>query len=265
VALIVLMSASGSPGVTSTALGLAMTWPRPTILVDADPTGSRAIAAGYFRGGQLPTDATIVDLALAQQQGTLSADLPAALMRIPDTQVQLLGGPLHHQQAQGLDSLWQPLAVALKDLERTGQDVIVDVGRLGLQGSPMGLIAAADVALLTTRSTLPALVAASSWAETLRDVFSRVGALSSLGTMIVGPGRPYRPVEAAKVLQIPVVSTVAWDPTSAEVFSVGAQPPRRFTSGDLSRSLRTAGESIRVVLQQTRAALALVPAGRRGR
>ena len=35
--LIVLTSASGSPGVTTTALGLALGWPRPALLVDADP------------------------------------------------------------------------------------------------------------------------------------------------------------------------------------------------------------------------------------
>ena len=57
-ALIVLTSANGSPGVTASALGLALSWPRPVVLVDADPTGARAVPAGYLRGGQLPTDAT---------------------------------------------------------------------------------------------------------------------------------------------------------------------------------------------------------------
>ena len=38
-AVIALASASGSPGVTTTALGLALLWPRPVLLVEADPTG----------------------------------------------------------------------------------------------------------------------------------------------------------------------------------------------------------------------------------
>ena len=41
-AVIALTSASGSPGVTTTALGLALLWPRPVLLVEADPTGGSA-------------------------------------------------------------------------------------------------------------------------------------------------------------------------------------------------------------------------------
>ena len=49
-AVIALTSASGSPGVTTTAVALAFLWPRPVVLVEADPTGGSAILAGYFRG-----------------------------------------------------------------------------------------------------------------------------------------------------------------------------------------------------------------------
>ena len=49
-AVIALGSAAGSPGVTTSALGLALTWPRPVLLIEADPTGGSAILAGFFRG-----------------------------------------------------------------------------------------------------------------------------------------------------------------------------------------------------------------------
>ncbi len=247
-ALIVLTSANGSPGVTTTALGLAIAWPRPTVLIEADPTGARAIAAGYFRGGELPNDATVVDLAVSHRQGTLVEDLPGMLVNVPGTQVQLLSGPVRHNQARGLDSLWEPLAAALKDLDRNGQDVIVDAGRLGLDGSPLRLVLAADLALLVTRSTLPALVAATSWANTLRESFNRAAAEPSLGAMVIGQGMPYTPREITKVLRIPVTATVAWDPTSAEVFSRGTKPPRKFESSNLSKSLRASVEAIRSAL-----------------
>ena len=71
--LIVLSSASGSPGVTTTALGLALTWHRPCLLVEADPTGGSAVAAGYLRGSILPPEA-MIELALAQQDGRLLLD-----------------------------------------------------------------------------------------------------------------------------------------------------------------------------------------------
>jgi len=244
-ALIVLTSANGSPGVTTSALGLAMAWPRPTVLIDADPTGARAIPAGYFRGSQLPTDLTIVDLAVSHRQGTLAEDLPHMLVRIPDTHVQFLCGPLRHTQARSLESLWEPLSGVLKGLERTGQDVIVDAGRLGLEGSPFPLLMAADVAMLATRSTLPALVAASSWAPTLRNAFTRTGAESSLAVLLVGQGMPYGSGEVAKVLDMPVAATLAWDPTTAEVLSCGAKPSRKFASSPLSKSLRAAVQALR--------------------
>jgi cellulose biosynthesis protein BcsQ len=58
-AVIVLASASGSPGVSTTALGLTLNWHRPVLLVDADPTGSSSVFAGYFHGTQEPTGGLI--------------------------------------------------------------------------------------------------------------------------------------------------------------------------------------------------------------
>ena len=52
-ALIVLTSATGSPGVTTSALGLAMSWPPPGILIAAAPAGAAPVPAGDFRGAAL--------------------------------------------------------------------------------------------------------------------------------------------------------------------------------------------------------------------
>src|SRR3546814_6778811 len=59
-----LCSASGSPGVTTTALGMALLWPRPVLLIEADATGGSGILAGYFRGIK-SYDQGLVELALA--------------------------------------------------------------------------------------------------------------------------------------------------------------------------------------------------------
>ena len=45
-AVVCLTSASGSPGVTTTAVGIAFCWPRPVLLVEADPTGGSGVLAG---------------------------------------------------------------------------------------------------------------------------------------------------------------------------------------------------------------------------
>ncbi|MEO3939212.1 hypothetical protein V3N99_21035 [Dermatophilaceae bacterium Soc4.6] len=268
-AVIVLCSASGSPGVTSTALGLALAWPRPVLLVDADPTGGSAIFAGYLRAQSAPTD-SLVDLALAARDGHLTAAIAAAVIRIPGpsgedvSTVSLLPGTRAHGQARGLSGLWEPLAAELAALEDTGQDVIVDAGRLGLVGSPQPLLYAADVALLVARSDLVSLAGARSWAETLRTGFERVGGVSALSLLLVGEGRPYSAGEVRKVLQIPVTASLPWDPDAAAVFARGATAPRRFGSSALVRSLTAASTAVQAAAAANREQLAAVGAGSAG-
>ena len=114
-ALITLTSASGSPGVTTAAVGLALCWPRPVLLVEADPTGGSAIAAGYLRGGAAPSD-SLIDLAFAHRDGTLLEAIPSVTTAIRNTTVTLIPGTRAHGQARSLTSLWEPLTEALLSL-----------------------------------------------------------------------------------------------------------------------------------------------------
>lgn len=245
-AVIALASASGSPGVTTTALGLALSWRRPVLLVEADPTGGSGLLAGFFRGAR-EYDAGLIELALSPLR---VADALAEVVRpINGSRASFVAGTRSHSQATGLAGLWEPLADALAELETTGQDVIVDAGRLGLSGSPEHLLATADLTLLLTRSTLPALAAARSWAESARR-----GALEwrHPAVALVGEGQPYRAGEVTKVLDLPVVVTVADDPESAAVYHRGAPPARRFETSPLTRSLLAAAESIQAHVARTR-------------
>jgi hypothetical protein len=63
-ALIALISAKGSPGVTTTALALALTWTSPVILAECDPSGG-SVLPGFLRG-QLGTDRGLMPLAAAE-------------------------------------------------------------------------------------------------------------------------------------------------------------------------------------------------------
>lgn len=248
-AVIALTSASGSPGVTTTALGWALSRRRSTVLVDADPTGGASMLAGYLRGQMVPPDA-LLELWTAQQQGWLRAALPGLTMNLPGSLVGLLPGTRTHAQARSLAGLWEPLLAAFKALDGTGQDVIVDVGRLGLTGSPMPLLHGANLALVVCRPDLVSLSALRSWLATLHTELEEVGAASSLAVVLVGPGRPYSEGEVVKVLaqvcggQLPVLASLAWDPKAAAAFSAGAQV-RRLESSRLVRSLRALDEAAR--------------------
>ena len=133
-ALIVLFSASGSPGVTGSALGLALTWPRPALLVEADPTGGSSVLAGYLRGQTAPT-ASLIDLALAHRHGQLERAIPEAALRIDGTSARSCQGPARTRRRPAWCRCGSLSPPPSKALEGTGQDVIVDAGRLGLAGA----------------------------------------------------------------------------------------------------------------------------------
>lgn len=248
-AVITLASASGSPGVTTTALGLALLWPRPVLLVEADPTGGSGLLAGYFRGTR-EYGAGLIELALTSSDvGDALAELAQP---IEGTGVSFVAGTRSHTQSGALRDLWQPLSEALTDLESTGQDVLIDAGRLGLSGSPEPLLANADLTLLLTRSNLPALSALRSWADSVQS-----GTIDwqQSGVLVVGEGQPYGSREVSQVLNLPVIATLAGDPESAAVFHRGAPPPRRFDSGPLARSLQAAIAAIHSTVSRRRTEL----------
>ncbi|WP_336706491.1 hypothetical protein [Oerskovia sp. USHLN155] len=163
-AVITLCSASGAPGVTTTAVALAMNWPRPVLLVEADPRGTNGLLAGMFRGYQ-EYETGLLDVAASPL--AMYDAVRDAVHHVEGTTVSYLVGTQSHTQAAGLRDLWAPLGEELADLERAGQDVIVDAGALGLPGSPEPLLAWADLSLLVTRTHLPALSAARPWVEQL--------------------------------------------------------------------------------------------------
>jgi len=251
-ALIVLTSASGAPGVTTSTLALALAWPRPVVLIEADPAGGSAILAGYCRG-EVPHDRGLVDLALAHRAGDdLAAVLPTLTMRLPGTSVDLLPGLRSHAQAASVAPVWERLAIALTALDRTGTDVLVDAGRLGMVGAPTPLLRAADATLLVTRTSLPALAGARPWAKTLRQDLPPGGTAQHLGLLLIGEGHPYSAREIDNVLNLPVVAALAWDPVAAETFHLGAAPSRRFEHGALARSVRAAVSAIRAQVTANR-------------
>jgi len=247
-AVVCLTSASGSPGVTTTAMGMAFSWPRPVLLVEADPTGGSGVLAGFLRGTS-PYDAGLIELALSPL-GT--ADALRDVVRPLSPNVSFVAGIRSHAQATALRDVWEPLAAALRELDDNGQDVIVDAGRLGLMGSPTPLLDAADAALLVTRATLPAISAARSWAETVR--LPATG-WRHPGLLLIAEGQPYRATEVSKVLGMPVVADLPDEPAAAAVYHRGAAPPKHFETGPYIRALQAAVQSVQAHIARGRFAL----------
>ena len=247
-AVIALTSASGSPGVTTTAVGLALLWPRPVILVEADPTGGSGVLAGYFRGTR-EYEAGLIELALSPVD--VVDALPDVVRPFEGSTASYVAGTRSHAQAAGLRDLWPRLAEALRGLDELGQDVIVDAGRLGLVGSPDAVLASADLTILLTRTNLPALAAARSRAESIR----KNREWSNPAAVLVGEGQPYRAQEVSNALGLPVIASVADDPAVAAAFSRGAWPGKSFHSGPFVRSLHAVISACQAEVARSRATL----------
>jgi hypothetical protein len=243
-ALIVLCSAHGSPGVTTTALAAALTWPRDVVLVDADRDPSQAVLAGFLQG----TNAAGAGLPALAQANRDGADMMRELDRqgLPLTDARegepsrrFVPGFLHPGSAALFDSVWLPLAEALQDLGRLDMDALVDAGRIGRDGLPRPLVALADRVLVVTRSTLPALAAVALNLPSLSAQHARTAGFGQVGLVIVGPGMPYSAHEIAAQFATPVVASLPWAPKDAAVLADGVPARRdRLTNRPLLRAVR---------------------------
>src|ERR1700678_1611649 len=113
-ALYALISPGGSPGATTSALALALTWPRPVIVAECDPGGGD-ILAGLF-AGHLPAPRGLLGVAFEASRGptAITAELNTQLVPLDDTGVRrLLAGISDPRQAPGLSPVWPAIATAL--------------------------------------------------------------------------------------------------------------------------------------------------------
>lgn len=272
---IALVSGKGSPGVTTSALALCLTWPATTptpaapdrdevtsdagartggavLVVDADPAGC-GVAVGYLRG-EVRRDA-----GLGGVIGAPGHDLESALwantVALDHTGRRLLLPGLHDgRQVVAATSAgwpgWAGLADALASASEHGSDVLIDLGRLG-PGSPEALLHCADLLVVVTRSPLVSVCGARQALHRLHAVSgaaqSAPGAVAPV-VLLVGRDAPYSGNEISASLGVRVLARIGWDPDSARVLSEGEPAGWRFARSTLLRSARVAASSIRAEL-----------------
>jgi hypothetical protein len=207
--LIAMVSAKGSPGVSTAALACTLTWPAPTLLAECDPAGGDLLS-GYLSKYELPTDRGILPLAGSAVRGTADVDLAGQLIDLdsPRQQRMVLPGITDPAQAASLNPGWARLGEFFSMLTPT---VIVDGGRLAAPFPPIPLLACADLVLLvirpkSIRTISPAIPAISRLRRDLPDE-------DRLGLVLVGDGITTR--EVVHHLQVPVIMRLAWDVSTA--------------------------------------------------
>lgn len=237
-AVILLCSATGAPGVTTTALGLTLTWPRDVLLADCDRDAGQAVLAGYLQGHDA-AGCGLLEVAREHRQGRrLGTDLVQRSLPLAETPVRrrFLPGFTRPATAALFAPVWASLADAFAELSAAGIDVVIDLGRIGATGLPRELVQVAQHVLLCTRTTLRALAAARlHWAQLTEQVEGSAGSAAA-GLLLVGEGHPYRASEIADLFGEPVTGTVAFDRIAARALSDGAATRRRLERSALMRS-----------------------------
>ncbi|WP_296137339.1 hypothetical protein [uncultured Tessaracoccus sp.] len=239
-AVIVCTGGPGSPGVTTTALTLAITWPRDVLLADCDRDPSQAVLAGYLRG--LDTGGRgLASVAQAHRQGLPLADeLWVHTLPLREGEAatrRFLAGFSHPGAVRLFEAAWTGLGEAFAALDARGVDVLVDAGRIGVHGLPLGLLTSADLVVVTVRSHLRSLAALRLHLPTLREQLGALPVAVPLGLAVVGPGMPYSSREIGQQFDVEPWLEIPHDPRAAAVLADGAPEPRRFAEhGHLGRA-----------------------------
>ncbi|WP_025620014.1 hypothetical protein [Salinispora cortesiana] len=262
-AIIALVAAKGSPGVTTSALACALTWHRRLVLAECDPAGG-SLLAGYL-GGTLDGPRGIGELAVGElRDGNLEATFWSQLVDLdaPKRERLLLPGVVDPAQAGSVTPLWQRFADFFTELDHGDPpyDVLVDCGRLHVPGPPWPLLRAASVVLVVTRARLPEVSATRALVRAIqRDFTEHRVAPGTLRLLLVGDGHGRG--EISKALQLPVIARLPHDPRTAEVLTLGG-------TVRVGRPLLRAASELEVpigtLLDRRRARLAWPAAGHEG-
>lgn len=253
-AILILTSASGSPGVTTLAVGLALTWPRSVILADCDPGAHQSVLAGFLAGrsaagkgllrvaeahrDRRPLLEVVLDQCepLAEDQGHRRLFLP---------------GFTKSGSASHFGGVWAELAETFDRLSDADYDVVVDAGRLGPLGLPVPLVDHAARTCLVMRSSLRSIVSARVHIADLRDHARLSEVDGALGLIMVGESHPYSRSEITKTLGVPALGVVADDPRAAAHLSDGRSRPRRFDRSALITSLHELAATLATQLERS--------------
>lgn len=252
-----------SPGTTTSVLALALAWPRPAIVVEADLSSTSSVLAGRFRGSRDHTVGLAV-LAMAELEGRLAPHMlweqSVPLGPEPDAQ-RVVPGFTTLGAAAGAGGFWSTLGQVLVSLEASGTDAFVDLGRITLNDPRMPLVETADAMVLTCGATLPDVAAVvdrvnshSSALESVRSRLDLVGKSDVLVTLLIERAREnYSAAEVQRATGPRVLGTLPWAPDAAAAYSLGAPTGRGRTT--FERAVPSIVASLAGLLDEQRARL----------
>ncbi len=222
--MLALGSIKGSPGVTTSALALAVASADglEAIVAELDPGGGD-IAARFNR----PFEPGLLSLAAAARR-------PGEPVRLADHSQQILGdvrvlvGPAAGERADAAMRLLSERAVWREF--RTGETlVLADCGRLDGRATTLAIVEASTALVVVCRRILSELQHVHARLPWLRRVAERVG------IVLIGDG-PYTETEVAESLEVDVLGTLPVDTNAARILRGEPGSQRALTRLPLLRS-----------------------------
>jgi hypothetical protein len=238
VSILLLASAGHSPGVTGLGVALALTWPEPVLLVDANREPDQTVLAGHLQGVD-PGGRGLGGLLQAhRERRPLGECLPSMTVPLHGEEGRdFLPGFSHPGMVDLFGPVWPELATTL---EAAGRTVLVDAGRITPSGLQPALVAASSGVAVVTGSRLVDLAALRLY---LPLVVAAAGA-ERVGLVVVGPGRPYGSGEIGHRFGVDVWAKLAWQPAEAAVFAAGGAAPRRLMASSYVEDVRALGQTL---------------------
>jgi hypothetical protein len=249
-------AAKGSPGVSTAAVALGLTWAGPAVVADLDPAGGDlSLRYRDTEGRPLDPDRGLMSLAAAVRRGSEGAHVGEHL-QAAGGHLPLLVGVTRPEQVTALGTSWQHVARSLATMP--GHDVLADCGRVLPGSATMPLLTAADAILFLTRPTMEELYhlreRLRGLTETLRlrDLDAvPVGVAVLTGDRDRDSVPDVQQVIAAAGLPATVVGAISVEPKAAAALRYGLDVNARKSL--LLRSAAAAGQALRT-LAATRAA-----------
>jgi hypothetical protein len=236
VSVVVLCSAHGAPGVTTSALALAWVWPstrpeRRVLLIDADPAGSGLLtgilADRVGPGAGLPT------LAATRPPLTVEPVVECCVALGSDAARMVLPGVADPVQARPVAELWSSLLYVARELSDRGVDVLVDAGRVGHRLEPTAWLRGADVVALVVKGSVASVAPA---AAAVRAIVPERGARPVVGIVVDPAG--YSTSDVASALGVPVAVDLPRDEWAVRALAAGATSGWRLDRSPLLRAAR---------------------------
>ena len=153
-ALIVVAADKGSPGVTTSAVALAASWPRRALVAECDPHGGDLVYRMVAdHGGPLDPNRGMLSIAIAARRGFEAHALPEHVQRITGG-LEVVVGLGTAEQAAAVTGHWPQLGRVFDHYAAIpyGADVIADCGRIGPDSPVLDLMPYAALVLLIART-----------------------------------------------------------------------------------------------------------------